>query len=198
MSVSQGFLENVTLLLLTALVTGFAVPFVLKSIEERRAREQKRIDAERAREQKRFEAELAQQGKVIEAQVKLIEDLARLLWDFQCSALNVFFYKNVNQHLYEKHLANYQENAGEKLGKIRAEISKSIRLAPSDIYEDLIKLYHGQLVDFDNRLGILTEGPHHGSKEWTELWRFADNDMSKMIDQVINRLATELHLKAGP
>ncbi len=44
---TQDFWEKVGLLLLTALITGVAIPLVLKTVDARRADEQKRLDEAR-------------------------------------------------------------------------------------------------------------------------------------------------------
>ena len=102
---SQDFLEKVGLLVLTALVTGFGVPFILKRIDERKARDQKR-----------FDADLARQAKLIDAQVTLIEDFARLVWEFQLSLINVTFYRGMNPDVYDRVRQSYDERSAMMLG----------------------------------------------------------------------------------
>lgn len=72
MRLDQAFLEKIILLVLTALITGFGIPYVLKRVEQRKLREQKK-----------FEDDLARQGKIIEAQSKLLGDLSQLLWKWR-------------------------------------------------------------------------------------------------------------------
>ena len=72
MDLNADFVEKLVLLFLTAGLTGFLVPLLFRRIDERKHRQQKL-----------YEADLARQAKIIDAQVKLIEDLAELVWDYQ-------------------------------------------------------------------------------------------------------------------
>ena len=186
---TQDFFEKAVLLALTALVTGFAVPFILKRIEERRARDQKR-----------FEADLARQNKLIDAQVKLIEDLATLLWEFQLSFIAVTYYSLLNPELYDASLKTYEDQSIVVLGKIRAEISKSIRLVPEETYAMLKELYYDELLGIDTRLSTLTrqKGSRAASAEgWHALNTYAVYTLSEKVDGAIDRVAAELQLKSG-
>jgi hypothetical protein len=68
MALTEGFLEKIAILLLTALLTGFLVPYVLK-----------RVDEAKSVQQKIFEADLARQAKIIEAQSKFLDDITETL-----------------------------------------------------------------------------------------------------------------------
>jgi hypothetical protein len=193
MQLSQGFIEGVATLLLTALMTGFLVPYLLKKIDERKLRQQKEVDERKLREQKEFEAALARQGKVIDAQVQLLERLSELLWEYQLSAIAVTYYHSYSdQKLYAAALESYHANVGTVLGKIRAEISKSLRLASLDTYQELKKLYYDQLINLDLRLRQLVEGK---KTEWYEVNQFAVFELSDIVDATLNKLAKELQLK---
>lgn len=61
MNLSQDFIEKALLLLITAALTGFLIPYILKIIDERRAR----------------------QAKIIEAQSMFLDEISRLLWKWR-------------------------------------------------------------------------------------------------------------------
>jgi hypothetical protein len=193
MQLSQGFIETIVTLLVTALVTGFLIPYLLKKIDERKLRQQKEVDERKLREQKEFEAALARQGKVIEAQVQLLEKLTELLWEYQLLAIAVTYYHSYSdQKLYAAALERYHANVGSVLGKIRAEISKSLRLASLDTYQELKKLYYDHLINLDLRLRQLVEG---AKADWHGVNQFAVFELSNIVDAALNKLAQELLLK---
>ena len=125
MSWNQRFLENIVLLVLTALITGLGIPWVLKRVAERKLREQKR-----------FEADLARQGKIIEAQSKLLDDLSQLLWKWRYLAKKVVYYgAQENRERYDLARRQYDEKVWDILNEFRAEISRSRRLVSERAYE---------------------------------------------------------------
>ena len=118
MSFEQAFLEKIILLVLTALISGYGIPYVLKRVEERRLREQKK-----------FEADLVRQGKIIEAQSKLLDDLSQLLWKWRYLAKKVAYYSaQGNAEHFDLAKKQYEESVWDILNEFRAEISRSRRL----------------------------------------------------------------------
>jgi hypothetical protein len=187
MNISLDFIEKLVLLLITAGLTGFGLPILLRQRDDRKLREQKK-----------FEAELARQSKIIEAQVELLESLAELLWEFQLSIIAVSYYRGMkHRDLYTPALKDYEEKAGELIGKIRAEISKSLRLTTCETYLELKKLYYDQILPLDQRLfALVAKGDDPKvNREWYEFNRFAVYELSELVDNVIDRLASELRLK---
>jgi hypothetical protein len=150
MGFSQDFLEKVTLLFLTAGLSGFFIPYVLKQIDERKLKEQKIIDARRLEEQKEFdarklqkqkefEANLIRENNVLEAQIKFLENLSAALWNLQLLSLAVSYYKvHPNQERYEIALKDYDEKSWELFKDVRCEISKAARLVSEDKYRKLL------------------------------------------------------------
>ena len=73
--IDNAFIRNVCLLLLTALLTGLLVPYLLKVIDNRKAmRQQERASA------------LARQAKIIEDQAQFLDNLAVELWKWRYMA----------------------------------------------------------------------------------------------------------------
>jgi hypothetical protein len=185
---STEFIEKIVLLLLTAGLTGFLVPLLFRLIDQRKHAQQKL-----------FEADLARQTKIIDAQVKLIEDLAQLLWEFQLLLIAVPYYRQFEgRDLYSPALKAYEKGAGNLLGRIRAEISKALRLTPRFMYQRLKDFYYKRLLELDLKVSMLAQRDKAGANvqdEWSELQRFAVYELSEIVDKLIDDLAKALGLK---
>lgn len=176
------FVEKVVMLLITAGLTGFLIPVVTQN-----------ISSNQLQEQRLFETELARESAIIEAQIALIDKLSDLLWEYQLLAIEVTYYQpHEDQNNYIAAVSMYDEKAGELLGKIRAEISKSLRLTSLDTYERLIALYYHDLIELDVNLRMLIEGQ---SDDWLGLNQYAVDELSVNVDNVINNLAMQTNLK---
>ncbi len=187
MDLSADFVEKLVLLFLTAGLTGFLVPLLFRRIDERKHRQQKL-----------YEADLARQAKIIDAQVKLIEDLAELVWDYQLLLAAVPYYRQFEgRDLYPPALEAYEKNAIPLLGRIRAEISKSLRLTLPATYERLKAFYYKQLLELDLKVSVLAQKDKAGEDvgaDWSKLLRFVVDELSEIVDKIIADLAEELEL----
>jgi hypothetical protein len=182
---TADFIEKLLLLLATALLTGLVAPYVLKLVDQRRAGAQKAL-----------EAEITRQAKLIEAQATLLDELARLLWRYQLNAIEVSYYHGrTNASLYATALAKYEGTAGDLLGQIRAEISRSLHLTSSAMYTRLKALYYEVLLLLDQRLRDLIEGAA-AEADWMKFNHYAVDEVADQVDTTLNYLATELRLKA--
>lgn len=185
MSLGEDFLGKIVLLLIAALVTGFAVPVILRRVDERKLRAQKR-----------FEADLARQQKVIDAQAELLDTLSQYMWEFQLLAISVSYYRGRNDETLYKHaVKKYEERAGDLLGRIRAEVSKALRLTSTDTYVALKSLYYDGLLELDKRLRGLIEGE---DDEWLKFNHYTVYDFGERVDRVLDQLATGLRLHYRP
>ncbi|MBD1860739.1 MULTISPECIES: hypothetical protein [Trichocoleus] len=196
MLLSQNFRESAILLVLTASLSGFLVPYILKKVDERKLKEQKIIDDRKLREQKEFEAELTRQNKVIEAQAQLLDTLVQLLWEFHLLVLSVSYHKvNHDQARYEAAVEEYAEKAWMYFGKIRPEISKASRLTSNEIYQTLLIFCTDSLMGLDIRLATLIrkEAPH---EEWKIHHDFVFQTLTSQVDEIVSLLAEELRLSS--
>jgi hypothetical protein len=185
MSFTQDFLEKIILLFLTAIITGFGIPYVLKRIEERKLREQKK-----------FEADLARQGKIIEAQSKLLDDLSQLLWNWRYLAKKVVYYgAQGNTERYDLARKQYDEMVWDILEKFRAEISRSRRLVSEQAYERLDSLYNYVVQDIDVKISNLISTDNIDFNKSSEIAERFSIEVSKKLDDAIDDLASELNLK---
>ena len=187
MGLDQAFLEKIILLVLTALLTGFGIPFVLKRVEERKLRAQKK-----------FEADLARQGKIIEAQSKLLDDLSQLLWKWRYLAKKVVYYgAQENTERYDLARKQYDESVWDILNEFRAEISRSRRLVSERAYERLDSLYHYVVHDIDVKISDITRTEELDIKKSREMAERFSVEVSKKLDDAIDDLASELKLKVN-
>lgn len=181
----ESFLEKVLFLLLTALVTGFGIPYVLKTIEDRKFREQKK-----------FEADLARQNKIIESQSKLLDDLSQLLWRWRYLAKKVVYYgAQQNKERYKTARQEYDENIWDILNEFRTEISRSRRLVSEEAYAKLDTLYDYIVSDIDIRITSLISRKEIDAKESGKIAQRFSKEVSQKLDDAIDDLASELHLK---
>jgi hypothetical protein len=196
MNFTPSFFEG----LITIVITAVLIPFVFRVIDDRRARQQRDTEDLKQRKQKEFEAELSRQSKVIESQVQFIEKLSDLLWEYQLTAIAVSYYHQFGLgDQYQRASKDYLDNAGKLLGKIRAEISKSLRLASPDMYEALKVFYRMRLLALDLDLTGLIERPDRSAQIQGSTWQSFHDDavygLSEEVDNIINSLASEFGLK---
>jgi hypothetical protein len=201
MSFSQDFLEKGLLLILTAGVTGFLIPYVFKIVDERKAQKQKEIDDRRLREQKLYEAALLRQNKIIDAQVQLLDNLANLIWEYQLLAIEVSYFDPIEQcELYSAAVKEYDKRTGATFAKIRAEISKALHLTSTDTYQELRRLYYKELIPLDMELYRLMKKQRDADQKIPDWKQFNENtvhDLGDVIDNTLNNLAKELRLKSA-
>lgn len=206
MGISQDFLEKATLLCLTAGLSGFLVPYVLKRIDERKLREQKSIDALRIQEQKEFDAQKLQEQKefdanlirgnnVLEAQIKLLENLSESLWELQLLSLAVSYYKiHPNQERYESAYKDYDEKSWRLFKDVRCEVSKSTRLVSEDQYRKLLIFFNENLIqNMDKKLMDLIEN-NASFDHWKDHYDWLLYRFPEEIDEIVTPLAKELRL----
>jgi len=195
MGFSQDFSEKAILLFLTAMLSGFLIPYILKQVDERKIREQKKVDARKLQDQKEFEANLVRENNVLEAQIKLLENLSEALWKLQLLSLAVSYYKvHPNQEKYEVALKEYDEQSWVLFKDVRCEISKAARLASDKRYQNLLTFFDKNLIQkVDEKLMYLIE-KNASSEEWREHYSWLLNNFPKEIDGVITPLAQELRL----
>ena len=178
----KSFLEKIGILLATAAMSGFLIPVITQNIAHKQLLEQRE-----------FETELARENEIIKGQVTLIENLSDLLWEYQLLAIEVTYYQpHEDQTNYIAAVADYDANAGDLLGKIRSEISKSLRLTSLETYDELIAMYYGELIELDVNLRILIEGD---SDDWLGLNQYTVFELSVKVDNLINNLAMQTNLK---
>ncbi len=200
MRFSQDFFEKSILLLVTALLTGLLVPYLLKKIDGRKLRAQKESDERKFREQKVFEAELARQNKIIEAQSKFLDDISQMLWKWRYMCVKVAYYgSDLNQEKYLLARKEFDDNIWSLFQSMRSEISRSRRLISDNAYRRLLTLYHDML-SIDEELSELIKIERldeSASKKYLKLNNKIHSLVSGQVDESLNSIAAELRLKGS-
>ncbi len=173
---SQDFIEKIVLLLLTASLTGFLVPYILKKIDERKAR----------------------QTKIIEAQSKFLDDISQTLWEWRYMSIKVVYYATSN-NVKQFNIATkeYDDKIWEVFNQIRRDISISRRLLPEKAFQELLSFY-AFMVELDKQVSSLLisdELNEYITNKAAKLNGHIYTDVTEKIDKVIDYLASELHLK---
>jgi hypothetical protein len=139
-----SFFKNLVLSLLLLGVSSLLIPAVLKQIDDR-----KFVD------QQRFQAELARQDKIIDAQATLLDSLAASFWDYEGYAADLLYSRDerfARDDWHQRAVDAYYLESGPVLGKMRAEISTLLRLAPRPTYEAFLRLYEDEVLPLDSCL----------------------------------------------
>ena len=174
MKFDQSFLEQIILLVLTALITGFGIPIILKRIDEGKIR----------------------QGKIIEAQSKLLDDLSQLLWKWRYMAKQVVYYgAKGDQELYERARNEYNESIWLILHEFRVEISKARRLVSEKAYDRLNALYDYIVGDIDVKISAIIGEEKLDSISCNAMASRFSSEVTNALDDALNELASQLNLK---
>jgi hypothetical protein len=192
--IMTGLEQSLILLLTTAALSGFLVPFILN-----------RVQIQNQQRQKQFDADLARQTKVIEEQAALIERFSTALWEFQLALIAPLYYgqwpslkvQTAEIGAYEEAAKKYLSDAGSLLGSIRAEIGKAVRLVPHELWLNLRNLYYEELLRLDQSVTdlISTGLTDENSSEWRRTNTYAVTRLAEIIDTTIDEIAEKLQLK---
>src|SRR5215213_4030267 len=201
-----SFLKNVVLSVLLLGLSSLLIPAVLKQIDDRKA-----ID------QQRYQEQLLRQDKIIDAQAALIDTLASDFWKYEVYASDVVYSRDEHygrDDWHQRAVDAYYLESGPILGKIRAEISTLLRLAPRETYEAFLLLYEDEMLPLDacllelmkleamNTYGdqqparcAASEGKFAGAT-WTILAGYiADQDLADKADRELEGLAKAFNLQ---
>ncbi len=185
MYLTPDLFEKVFLLLLTALISGWGIPRLLKRIQERKLREQKL-----------FEADLAWQAKIIEAQSRLLDDLSQLLWRWRYLAKKVVYYgAEQNRERFLLAGKQYEEGVWDILHTFRIQISRSRRLVSEPAFRRLDALYDYVVRDLDVAItAAIRDGGVAGDHLDPLAHRFSE-EVTQRLDAALDDLASEVKLK---
>jgi hypothetical protein len=179
----MSFNQNVALIGITAGLTGLLVPTVKTVMDQRHFRRQKD-----------YEADLARQTAVLEAQVKLLEDLSSVLWEYVLSLIAVSYYKcNGDEARFEKARESYEDSSGSQFGRMQAEFSKARRLLSPERWLELQELY-SEFLRLDMRVTQLRTTADMAP--WNQQHHDAFGIQGR-ISEVLAHLAAEMQL-LGP
>ncbi len=185
--IDDQFLQKIMLLIVTALISGAGVPYVLKVVDDRKLRRQKK-----------FEADLTIQQKLIDSQSKLLDDLTQILWKWRYLAKSVVYYGSISQNeRFDAAKKHYEDEVWRLLNEFRTEISRSRRLVSEAAFQQLNSLYHYVVHDLDLKISELISKNNPDAQECRRLADRFSNEVSTRLDDALNDLASELSLKVG-
>jgi hypothetical protein len=176
MNISKTFIEAISTLLITAIISGLLIPYILKTIDGQNTR----------------------QSKIIEAQSKFLDDISQLLWKWRSVNIKVVYYGSTNRKdRYNNAKKEYEEVMWDIMNNLRGEIGRSRRLASEKAYQDLVALYW-ELVGLAIKVTTLIaneESDENIRQHFAELNQVINSQLTVKIDDMLNFLATELRLK---
>ena len=175
------FLGKLVLLVLGALLTGLGLPWVLRS-----------IDSNKQRQQKVFESELARQTKLIDSQSALLDALTKIVWTWRYLAKEVVYYGALAEtDSYLKARAAYEERVWHLLGDLRTEISRARRLVSEAAFQELNQLYAYIVYDIDMKVRKLADAGEPDVLRCKELSDRFSNEVSARLDDALLELAKQ-------
>ncbi len=203
-----SFLKNLVLSLLLLGMSSLLIPAVLKQIDDR-----KFVD------QQRFQAELSRQDKIIDEQAEVLDTLAAAFWNYELYASDLLFSRDERYGQDDWHrraVDAYYLESGPLLGKMRAEISTLLRLAPRSTYESFLRLYEDEVLALDSCLlelmkieasssgdpepsgCVASEGKFYGVS-WDTLSTYVlEQDLADRADRELESLARAFGLHHAP
>lgn len=178
-------IEKLILLGATAAVSGFLIPFVLKTIEHRRTQELK------ARE-----AALARERGIVADQVIFLNELTEALWTWRYTSIQVtYFGAEGDGDSFDEATTRYRKSIWGELNRVRVLASKARRLAGLKAYGETLAFYD-KMVAIDRE--ILAASRCVDTSEGKLLFLDANIDIqqnySPEIDDLIESVAKELKL----
>ena len=204
-----SFLKNLVLSLLLLGVSSLLIPAVLKQIDDRKAVDQQRLqDA------------LSHQDSILDAQAALLDTMAVDFWDYEFFASDVVISRDERFGQADWHaraVDAYYTQTGPLLGKMRADISTLLQLAPQATYQSFLRLYEDEVLPLDSCLLELmkleqtntdadsqqahcaaSDGKFAGASWDTLADAIVNQELAESIDQEFASLAQAFRLQGTP
>ena len=136
-----SFAKNLLLSLVLIGVTSLLIPLVLKQIDDRKA-----IDQQRSQDL------LTRQDTILDAQANLIDTMAADFWQYEFFVSDLVISTDPrfgDEKWHQRAVDTYFTNSGPLQGKMRAEISTLLRLAPKATYDSFLTFFQEDLQPLD-------------------------------------------------
>jgi hypothetical protein len=182
---SPALLDNLILLGSTALVSGFLIPFILKSVDERRNRSLKEREVDSARH-----------AKVVEAQAEFLDELTRALWEWRYTSIRLTYYGAEGQDQeYQEARDTYRQEIWQKLSTVRYVTSKSLNLGSEELYR-VLKEFYDRTVEVDKRAMAAMAADEKISRQldFSDINFHIRNELSITIDSILLEARATLDL----
>jgi hypothetical protein len=181
----SSFIQNVLIVLLTAVVIGLAVPRIKAG-----------MDLRYFREKKRHEDELSRQSKLIEQQAKLLNKYSEVIWQFHYVFVKATydFAFGIDEGKFDKLKSEYEKAIWLALLDFRRTISGAIYLVPEGHFRHLLDLFD-ELIRKEADLALRMETRTRFSRDdWRNYHENVSRELSAKFDEEILFLAHELRL----
>lgn len=171
----ESFIENAILLLLTAVITGIAVPLTITWINANETRRQQTINEAKARNE-----------SLLVAQSKLLDDFSETIFLIQTLALDVSWHGYPgyeNKEMQKKAYDRYSDQIIGHISRWRAQIARARILASQEVakkmrdYFEIMFLQDAEIVQLYNRQASSAE------------WKSRHTKSENMLDTADNLLA---------
>lgn len=186
MHLTQTFWEQLLILLSTALLTGFLVPYVLR-----------RIDESRSIAQKVREAGIARQARLIDAQSNFLDETTEVLWAWRYLSMKVAYDASTPvDEMYAASVLEYQKGIWDILSRLRNQTSKARRLVSESGYQRMVALYD-QIVELDGQIDGLIRSQmtrKARTEAFSPIQERLRNEMTEKLDGTLYALAKEVQL----
>ena len=166
-----------------------------------------------------FRTQLSRQDKIIDAQAEVLDTLAASFWDYEGYAADLLYSRDERygrDDWHQRAVDAYYLESGPVLGKMRAEISTLLRLAPRPTYESFLRLYEDEVLPLDSCLlelmkleaassgdpqptgCVASEGKFYGAS-WDTLAAYVfEQDLADQADREFESLAKAFGLARSP
>jgi hypothetical protein len=185
----RQFAQNIALLLITGMVSGLGVPYVINRIDHRRAQQQRELDAV-----------LARQRELLSAQATLVSDLSSSLWRWRYIAMRLTYYGARPGSDTAAAEQQYDERFWDSINVVREQIGRAKRLVSDTTYRLLLRFYEQNIVELDRNLAATRRLSGEDRKDaFLQRNQWIYDEMTTELDALLDDLAAELSLKrAGP
>jgi len=164
---SESFVEHAALLLLTALLSGLIIPFVLTSVEAKRARD----DA------------------ILAAQTQLLSDISTTILKYETLAADVTWFKHEsakNDELHERAFKRYNRRVVDVVAEWRSLAAKAKTLVSPSVSAKIDEFLARMFIEQDTPMMML-----YRDKAADEAWQEQHAKNEAMIGEA-NKLIAEI------
>lgn len=178
---TQDNLQNIFILLLVAVITGFVLPALTKAFEII------------------FTRRVEKKTEIRNKQLEIIEQLTKYVWEWRFLGKQVCYYGcdyKINEDRFRLAIKNYNERVWTIFTEIKAIKSRSIVWYPKSVPYEIEKLYEYIKSKVDSPMTELMDKSDDVkldlSKEFNELQAFFTDNVSPTIEKHLNEIADKI------
>ena len=181
---SVDLLQKIALLLIAALISGIAVPLIMKVITARMEESKKRIESSRIRNQ-----------AITSSQAKLLEEFSEVALTYETLALDVSWFgctDSANKELQKKAFDRYNEEIVDLHIRWRTLLIRSRLLTSGVTHQTMTDVFETTLVLQDSAI-VRKYNDTVDSACW-EIQHQTNQEVLTRVNDVIATLATDMKL----